>query len=67
MTLLLCPNLAARPTYMTPLIPQFDPTEPTSASGGKARALAALAAAHGFKCMVMIGDGATGTLAPLPH
>lgn len=37
----------------------FDDLEPTSRSGGKARALATLAARHGFSRMVMVGDGAT--------
>jgi len=37
----------------------FDETAPTSRSGGKARVLSARREAHGYKCMVMVGDGAT--------
>lgn len=36
-----------------------DPDEPTSRAGGKAKVVAQLKAAHGFKTVVMIGDGAT--------
>ncbi|KAL8603481.1 hypothetical protein ACOMHN_038622 [Nucella lapillus] len=37
----------------------FDPEEPTSESGGKPRVVALLKARHGFRTVVMIGDGAT--------
>ncbi|CAI5499843.1 unnamed protein product, partial [Closterium sp. Naga37s-1] len=37
----------------------FDANEPTSRSGGKARAIAQLKQEHGFKSLVMVGDGAT--------
>jgi len=38
----------------------FDTNEPTSSSGGKARALEAIIAANGYKTVLMVGDGATG-------
>merc|ERR1719313_2956254 len=34
-------------------------TEPTSRAGGKAKVVADLKAAHGYRTVVMIGDGAT--------
>ncbi|XP_019710005.1 phosphoserine phosphatase, chloroplastic isoform X2 [Elaeis guineensis] len=37
----------------------FDTTEPTSRSGGKATAVQQIRKAHGYKKLVMIGDGAT--------
>lgn len=37
----------------------FDGEEPTSRSGGKPKVVAALMKEHGFKSLVMIGDGAT--------
>uniref|UniRef100_A0A0E0F7V3 phosphoserine phosphatase n=2 Tax=Oryza TaxID=4527 RepID=A0A0E0F7V3_9ORYZ len=37
----------------------FDPTEPTSRSGGKALAVQQIRQNHGYKTLVMIGDGAT--------
>jgi len=37
----------------------FDTNEPTSSSGGKARALEAIIAANGYKTVLMVGDGAT--------
>lgn len=37
----------------------FDHTQPTSASGGKAKALAQLKARFGYHPLVMVGDGAT--------
>ena len=36
-----------------------DAAEPTSRAGGKARVVAALRAKHGFRTVVMVGDGAT--------
>ena len=36
-----------------------DATEPTSRAGGKARVVAELRAKHGFRTVVMVGDGAT--------
>ena len=38
----------------------FDPNEPTSRAGGKAKVVADLKARHGYKTTFMIGDGATG-------
>ncbi len=46
--------------------PGFDLSVPTARSGGKARALAALQARHGYRRMVMIGDGATDMEAKPP-
>lgn len=43
-------------------IVQFDPTQPTSSSGGKSRAIAMLMSQHDLKCVIMVGDGATGML-----
>ena len=37
----------------------FDPNEPTSRAGGKAKVVADLKAKHGYKTIFMIGDGAT--------
>lgn len=37
----------------------FDNSQPTSASGGKAKALAQLKARFGYQPLVMVGDGAT--------
>ncbi|XP_057816161.1 phosphoserine phosphatase, chloroplastic isoform X2 [Cryptomeria japonica] len=37
----------------------FDPEEPTSRSGGKATAVAQIKKEHGYKTLVMVGDGAT--------
>ncbi len=37
----------------------FDPTRPTARSGGKAAVLTELKAAHGYRPLVMIGDGVT--------
>ncbi|KAL1507879.1 hypothetical protein AB1Y20_007486 [Prymnesium parvum] len=36
-----------------------DDTEPTSRAGGKAKVVAELKAKHGYKTVVMVGDGAT--------
>jgi len=44
----------------------FDREEPTSSSGGKARAFASLKEQHGFTTMVMVGDGATDLEAKPP-
>ena len=44
----------------------FDATQPTSRSGGKARAIESLVAAHGFKHVLMVGDGATDLEAAPP-
>ncbi|CAI5519444.1 unnamed protein product [Closterium sp. Naga37s-1] len=44
----------------------FDANEPTSRSGGKARAIAQLKQEHGFKSLVMVGDGATDLEARQP-
>lgn len=44
----------------------FDADEPTSADGGKPRALRAIAEEHGHKVMVMVGDGATDAQARPP-
>jgi phosphoserine phosphatase len=38
---------------------EFDSNQPTSRSGGKARALENIQKLHSYKCMIMIGDGAT--------
>ena len=37
----------------------FDPWQPTSRAGGKAIVVQNLKREHGFKIVVMIGDGAT--------
>ena len=37
----------------------FDEKEPTSRAGGKAKVVAQLKAEHGYKTVVMVGDGAT--------
>ncbi|XP_066318503.1 phosphoserine phosphatase, chloroplastic-like [Miscanthus floridulus] len=44
----------------------FDPTEPTSRSGGKAKAVLQIKQDHGYKAVVMIGDGATDLEARQP-
>lgn len=44
----------------------FDSNEPTSRSGGKATAVRQLRKAHGYKALVMIGDGATDLEARQP-
>lgn len=44
----------------------FDPTEPTSRSGGKAKAVQQIKQDHGYKTVVMIGDGATDLEARQP-
>ncbi|XP_002972198.2 phosphoserine phosphatase, chloroplastic [Selaginella moellendorffii] len=44
----------------------FDEDEPTSRSGGKATAIALIKKQHGYKRMVMIGDGATDLEARMP-
>ena len=44
----------------------FDPTEPTSRSGGKAKALMEIREKGGYETMVMVGDGATDMEAKLP-
>uniref|UniRef100_A0A0D9XUC3 phosphoserine phosphatase n=1 Tax=Leersia perrieri TaxID=77586 RepID=A0A0D9XUC3_9ORYZ len=44
----------------------FDPTEPTSRSGGKALAVQQIRQNHGYKTLVMIGDGATDLEARQP-
>ncbi|XP_021893283.1 phosphoserine phosphatase, chloroplastic [Carica papaya] len=44
----------------------FDANEPTSRSGGKATAVEQIRKAHGYKGLVMIGDGATDLEARKP-
>lgn len=44
----------------------FDESEPTSRSGGKAKAIADLKEVHGYKTLVMVGDGATDLEARQP-
>ncbi|CAN1795903.1 Phosphoserine phosphatase, chloroplastic [Linum perenne] len=44
----------------------FDANEPTSRSGGKAKAVQQIRKARGYKSMVMIGDGATDLEARKP-
>ncbi|KAE8802533.1 Phosphoserine phosphatase, chloroplastic [Hordeum vulgare] len=44
----------------------FDPTEPTSRSGGKAVAVQQIRQDHGYSTLVMIGDGATDLEARQP-
>lgn len=44
----------------------FDANEPTSADGGKPRALADIKAKHGYETMIMVGDGATDAQAKPP-
>ncbi|KAJ8543630.1 hypothetical protein K7X08_006153 [Anisodus acutangulus] len=44
----------------------FDKNEPTSRKGGKATAVQQLRKAHGYKSLVMIGDGATDLEARMP-
>ncbi|KAF8673424.1 hypothetical protein HU200_048989 [Digitaria exilis] len=44
----------------------FDPTEPTSRSGGKAQAVQQIKQNYGYKTVVMIGDGATDLEARQP-
>ncbi|KAJ4961866.1 hypothetical protein NE237_021776 [Protea cynaroides] len=44
----------------------FDRNEPTSKSGGKATAVQHIREAHGYKALIMIGDGATDLEARKP-
>jgi phosphoserine phosphatase len=44
----------------------FDRNEPTSRDGGKPRVIQLLKDAHGYKSIVMIGDGATDMQAKPP-
>ncbi len=44
----------------------FDPERPTARSGGKAAVLANLKRAHGYRPLVMVGDGATDLQARPP-
>ncbi|RVW85624.1 Phosphoserine phosphatase, chloroplastic [Vitis vinifera] len=44
----------------------FDANEPTSRSGGKATAVMQIRKVHGYKRLVMIGDGATDLEARKP-
>jgi phosphoserine phosphatase len=44
----------------------FEPEEPTSRDGGKARVIAMLKEKHGFQRVVMVGDGATDMQAKPP-
>eukprot|EP00252_Welwitschia_mirabilis_P008350 TRINITY_DN20155_c0_g1_i1.p1 TRINITY_DN20155_c0_g1~~TRINITY_DN20155_c0_g1_i1.p1 ORF type:complete len:309 (+),score=61.36 TRINITY_DN20155_c0_g1_i1:104-1030(+) len=44
----------------------YDPGEPTSRSGGKATAVAKIKKEHGYKTLVMVGDGATDLEAKQP-
>lgn len=44
----------------------FDPTEPTSRSGGKAQAVQQIRQKHGYNTVIMIGDGATDLEARQP-
>jgi len=46
----------------------FDPKEPTSADGGKPKALKQIIShpSHNYKCVVMVGDGATDAQAKPP-
>ncbi|KAL2644209.1 hypothetical protein R1flu_011796 [Riccia fluitans] len=44
----------------------FDPEEPTSRSGGKAKVIEKIKAEFGYKTLVMIGDGATDLEARRP-
>ncbi|KAL5204429.1 hypothetical protein ABZP36_009300 [Zizania latifolia] len=44
----------------------FDPTEPTSRSGGKALAVQQIRQDNGYKTLIMIGDGATDLEARQP-
>ena len=44
----------------------FDESQPTSASGGKARALQQLIDEHQLHCLAMVGDGATDLEAAPP-
>ncbi|XP_057950638.1 phosphoserine phosphatase, chloroplastic [Malania oleifera] len=44
----------------------FDTSEPTSRSGGKATAVQHIRKAHGYRALVMIGDGATDLEARKP-
>lgn len=44
----------------------FDVNEPTSRSGGKATAVQKIRKVHGYKALVMIGDGATDLEARKP-
>ncbi|CAL4979383.1 unnamed protein product [Urochloa decumbens] len=44
----------------------FDPTEPTSRSGGKAQAVQQIKQSYGYKTVIMIGDGATDLEARQP-
>ena len=44
----------------------FDPDEPTSADGGKPKALRIIKEKYGYETMVMVGDGATDAQAKPP-
>ena len=44
----------------------FDASEPTSADGGKPRALGEIKAMYGYKTLIMVGDGATDAQAKPP-
>ncbi|KAG7370335.1 D-3-phosphoglycerate dehydrogenase [Nitzschia inconspicua] len=44
----------------------FDKTEPTSADMGKPKALQQIQTQHNYRCMVMVGDGATDAQAKPP-
>ena len=44
----------------------FDETAPTSSDGGKARVLQSLKDTHGYKTLIMVGDGATDLQARPP-
>lgn len=44
----------------------FDASEPTSADGGKPRALGDIKTKYGYKTMIMVGDGATDAQAKPP-
>jgi len=44
----------------------FDATEPTSADGGKTKALSLIKEKYGYNIMVMVGDGATDAQAKPP-
>ncbi|CAN0573373.1 unnamed protein product, partial [Ectocarpus sp. 12 AP-2014] len=45
----------------------FDADEPTSRDGGKAKVVDLLSKEFGYKCIVMVGDGATDMQASLPR
>lgn len=52
--------------YKLCLFEGFDPNEPTSRDGGKPAVVKSLIASHGYKPVVMIGDGATDMQAKPP-